>query len=57
MYKILTDIQQMLKIWKMRNLTPEGKIVIFKTIAILKTVFQAFITTVLKHIVSKLEKI
>ena len=29
-----TDILQVLKIWKMRNLTPEGKTVIFKTIAI-----------------------
>ena len=29
----------------MRNLTLEGKIVIFKTIEILKIVFQSFITT------------
>ena len=41
----------------MRRLTLEGKIVIFKTIAILKIVFQAFITTVPKHILKELKKI
>ena len=50
-------MQQVLKIWKMRKLTLEGKIVIFKTIAISKTVFQAFITTVPKHIVNELKRI
>ena len=56
-YKIVTDMQQVLKIWKMRKLTPEEKIVIFKTIAISKIVFQAFIATVPKHIASELKKI
>ena len=36
----------------MRKLTLEGKIVIFETIATSKIVFQAFITTVQKHILS-----
>ena len=40
----------------MRNLTLEGKIAIFKTIAISKVVFQSFIATVPKHI-NELEKI
>ena len=56
-YKIVTDMQRVLKIWKMRRLTLEGKIVIFKTIAISKIVFQAFITTVPKYIVNELKKI
>ena len=56
-YKIVTDMQRVLKIWKIRKLTLEGKIVIFKTIAISKIVFQAFITTVPKHIVNELKKI
>ena len=56
-YKIVTDMQRVLKIWKMRRLTLEGKIVIFKTIAISKIVFQAFITTVPKHIINELKKI
>ena len=38
-YTIVTNIQQALKIWKMRNLTLEGEIVIFKTHAISKIVF------------------
>ena len=56
-YKIVTDMKRFLKIWKMRRLTLEGKIVIFKTIAISKIVSQTFITTVPKHIVSELKKI
>ena len=40
----------------MRNLTLEGKIVIVKTIAISKIVFQSFMTTVPKHIINELEK-
>ena len=41
----------------MRNITLEGKIAIFKTIAISKIVFQSFIATVPKHIINELEKI
>ena len=37
-YKIVTDMQRFLKIWKMRRLTLEGIIFIFKTIA--KIVFK-----------------
>ena len=40
----------------MRRLALEEKIVFFKTIAISKN-FQAFITTVSKHIVNELKKI
>ena len=56
-YKIVTDMQRVLKIWKMRRLTSEGIIVIFKTIAISKIIFQAFITTVPKHTAIELKKI
>ena len=52
----VTDIQRVLKIWKMRNRTLERKIVTFKTKAISKIVFQSFIRTVPKHITSELEK-
>ena len=41
----------------MRNLTLEGKIVIFKTIAISKIDFQSFIKNVSKHIINEFEKI
>ena len=55
-YKVVTDTQQILKIFKVRKLTLEGKIVIFRTIVISNIVFKAFITTVLKHIVNELKK-
>ena len=45
-YKTLTDIQRVLKIWKLRNFKLKGKIVIVKIIAISKIVFQSIITTV-----------
>ena len=56
-YKIVTDLQRVLKIWKIKNLTLKGKIVIFKTISISKIVFQAFVTAAPKHIVNELKKI
>ena len=46
-----------MKIWKIRNLKLEEKIVIFKTIAISKIVFKSFITTVPKYVVNEFEKI
>ena len=56
-YKTLTDIQRELKIWKVRNLALEGKIVISKTIAITKIVFQSFKTIYNpNHIINELEK-
>ena len=56
-YKFIRDMERVLKTRKMRNLTLEGKIVSFKTIAISKIVFQVFITTVPKVIVNELRKI
>ena len=56
-YTTVTNIQRVLKIWKMRNLTLEGKIVIFKTLAISKIVFQSMITPFPRHIGSELERI
>ena len=42
-YKIVTDMQRVVKIWKMRRLKVKGKIVIFKKIAISKVVFQVIL--------------
>ena len=57
LYKIVANMQRVLKIWKMTKLTLERKILIFKTIAISKVVFQAFVAPVPKHIVNELKKI
>ena len=54
--KTVTDIQRVLKIWKMRNLTLEGKIFILKQYRYQKIFFQSFVTTLPKHFVSKPEK-
>ena len=52
-YKTVTDIQQVLTLWYIRKLTLEEKLVIFKTIVMSKIVFQSFITTIRRHIMSK----
>ena len=54
---IIANIQRVLKLWKLRNLTLEGKIVIFKTLAVSKIIFQAFITPIPMYVVTELEKI
>ena len=55
-YATVTDIERVLKIWKIRSLILEGKIVIFKSIAISKIVFLSLIAIVSKHIAKVLEK-
>ena len=50
-------IEKLLNIWRQRQLTLEGKIVIFKTLAISKIVHVAYLSIVPKSIIEKLEKI
>ena len=54
---IIANIQHVLKLWKLQNLTLEGKILIFKTLALSKIIFQAFVTPILIYVVTELEKI
>ena len=54
---IIANIQCVLKLWKLRNLTLEGKILIFKTLILLKNIFQAFVTLIPNYLVTELEKI
>ena len=53
----ITKIQNVLKVWRMRRLTLEGKIMVFKTLAISKIVFLSLISKVSTEIISQLEKI
>ena len=55
--KCISSIQDVLKLWRFRNLTVEGKIVVFKTLAISKLVFLAQLCVVPNDIISELEKI
>ena len=41
----ITKIQNVLKVWRMRRLTLEGKIIVFKTLAISKIVFLSLISS------------
>ena len=54
---IIANIQRVFKLWILRNLTLEGKIIIFKTLALSKIVFQAFVTPIPIYVVTELEKI
>ena len=53
----LSNIQGVLSLWIMINLTLEGRIVIFKTFSILKIVFLALLTKIPHQAVKELEKI
>ena len=54
---IKANIERVLKLWKLRNLTLEGKILIFKTLALSKIIFQAFVTPIPIYVVTEREKI
>ena len=51
-----TNIHGILKLWSLRNLSTEGKIVIFKPLAISKLVCLALLT-VINHIINEIAKI
>ena len=54
---MIKKTQQVLRLWNSRTLTLEGRIMIFKTLAISKIVYLALITNVPKVIVKELQKI
>ena len=56
-YHHITQIQNVLKVWRMRDLSIEGKIVVFKSLAISKIIHLALITTITIPIINQLEKI
>ena len=54
---IISNIQGVLNLWRMKNVTLEGRMVVFKTLAISKIVFLALLIKIPYHVVKKLEKI
>ena len=50
-------IEKVLKLWRMRNLTLEEKITIFKTLAISKIIHLSLVTNVPTQIINELNKI
>ena len=55
--KAITSIHGIIKLWRMRNLSIEGKIVVFKTLAISKLVYLALLIVILNHITEEVAKI
>ena len=53
----ITKIQNVLKIWRTRSLTLEGKIKVFKTLTVSKIVYLSMINNVPTEIIIELEKI
>ena len=53
----ITKIQNVLKVWLLRHRTLEGKIIVFKTLAISKIVFLLLISKVPTETISELERI
>ena len=51
------SIQQVLSFWKRRILSLEGRIIIFKTLAIFKFVYLAFLTVIPNSLIEELQKI
>ena len=56
-FYIISHIQGVLNLWRMRNLTLEGRIVRFKTLAIWKIIFIALLTKNTYQVVKELDKI
>jgi len=50
-------IENLLRVWRQRNLTLEGKITIFKTLAISKIVYNAYLSEVPDFTITTLQKI
>ena len=55
-YQATTNIHAILKLWRMRNLSIEGKIVAFKMLAIYKLIYVALLTVIPNHIIDKVAK-
>ena len=53
----IVKIQNILKLWKLRNLTIEGRIVAFKSLAISKLIHLALVTEILTTTINLLTKI
>ena len=55
--KKILNIESILKMWRQRNLTPEGKIIIFKTLALSKITFLAQVLVIPNQIIDALQQI
>ena len=49
-------MQNVLNLWRMRNITLEGKIIIFKTLALSKIVYLILITSFSKQLTEEIQR-
>ena len=52
----ITNIHDILKLWRMRNLPTEGKTVVFQILAISKLFYLALLTVIPNHITEEVGK-
>ena len=55
--KQITSIEKVLQLWRLRDLTLEGKVTVFKALAISKIVHLALITNIPTSTIKELNKI
>ena len=55
--KSITNMQNVLNLWRMRNITLKGKIIIFKTLALPKTLYVTLITSFSKQLIEEMQRI
>ena len=55
--KIILNIERILEMWRRRNLTQEGKIFIFKTLALSKITFLAQVLEISNQIIDAIQQI
>ena len=55
--KTILSIERILKMWRRRNVTIEGKIIIFKTLALSKVTFLAEVLVIPNQIIDVLQQI
>ena len=53
-FKIVSNVQSVLNLWRYQNLTLKGRIVVFKILAISKLAFQALIAPAATHVIKAL---
>ena len=54
--KSITNMQKVLNLRRMRNITLEAKMIIFKTLAISKILYLTLITSFLKQLIEEIQK-
>ena len=52
-FKIVSNVQGVLNLWRYQNITLEGRIAVFKSLAISKIIFQGLIAPVAIHVIKK----